>query len=337
MFLSKNPNGKYYIYYEKSNGNRTSKSTGTGIKKDAVKFLIKFQKELEEKENQKFIPIKLKDFAFNFLRYSEPFYTSKTMEVYKATFNFLKKHFGENTQLSELTTPKVEEYLFTRLKQSSIFAARHDLANLSCAFNKAVRDGHLLSNPCKGIRRFKIPEKQPLFYTKEDMKKLLGAIDDQDLRDLTLFAVNTGLRQMELITLVWNQMNFDERFFILDNRNHLTKGKRVHTLPLNDTAFEIIIKRFQNRSDKFENVFWFNNHIIEQKFLSRYYKKFILAANLNPKLNFHSLRHTFASWLVQKGVSIYTVSKLLCHADIKTTQIYSHLRSEDLRAATNLL
>ena len=55
------------------------------------------------------------------------------------------------------------------------------------------------------------------------------------------------------------------------------------------------------------------------------------------KLNFHSLRHTFASWLVQKGGSIYTVSKLLYRTDIKTTQIYAHLRRDDLKATTDLL
>jgi site-specific recombinase XerD len=47
-------------------------------------------------------------------------------------------------------------------------------------------------------------------------------------------------------------------------------------------------------------------------------------AEVNPGLNFHFLRHTFASWLVQKGVSIYEINKLLGHADIKTKQIYKH-------------
>ncbi len=59
--------------------------------------------------------------------------------------------------------------------------------------------------------------------------------------------------------------------------------------------------------------------------------------SLNSKLNLHSLRHTFASWLVQRGVSIYEVSKLLGHSDIIVTEIYSHLRAEDLRESVNLL
>jgi len=257
------------------------------------------------------------------------------MEVYKATFNILLRHFGD-IPLSELTTAKIEDYLHTRLKKS-IFVARHDLANLSCALNKAVRDGYLLSNPCKGIRRFKLPEKLPLFYSKEDFEKLLNAIEDQDIKDIALVAINTGLRQGELITLEWRQINLDERFLILDNRNHITKGKRVHTIPLNKTAYGVIQKRYENRSAKFENVFSIRGEIINQNHFSKEFKKYIIAAGINIKYNFHSLRHSFASYLVQKGVSIYTVSKLLTHADIKTTQIYSHLRREDLRSATDLL
>ena len=63
----------------------------------------------------------------------------------------------------------------------------------------------------------------------------------------------------------------------------------------------------------------------------------IIGSSLNPQLNRHSLRHTFASWLVQAGVSIFEVSKLLGHSDIRVTEIYSHLRAEDLLNSVNKL
>jgi site-specific recombinase XerD len=85
------------------------------------------------------------------------------------------------------------------------------------------------------------------------------------------------------------------------------------------------------------NVFTLFDKPIDQGWLSRDFKHYVLNAGLNPKLNFHSLRHTYASWLVQAGVSIYIIQQLLGHADISTTAIYSHLRREDLTIAVTQL
>ena len=150
-----------------------------------------------------------------------------------------------------------------------------------------------------------------------------------------LFAVNTGMRQGEMITLEWSQVSFKDRIVILDNRNTLTKSKRVRTIPLNINSLQILRKREELKTT--ELVFTFSNNKIKPDYLSRKFKGYIKSAGLNLKLTFHSLCHTFASWLVQRGVSIYEVSKLLGHSDVKVTEIYSHLRAEDLRDSVNLL
>ena len=84
-------------------------------------------------------------------------------------------------------------------------------------------------------------------------------------------------------------------------------------------------------------VFTYLNKPFTQDFVIHRFKKHVRGAKLNDRLNFHALRHTFASWLVQKGVSIYIVSKLLGHADVTTTQIYAHLQTDDLRDVVNSL
>jgi len=152
---------------------------------------------------------------------------------------------------------------------------------------------------------------------------------------LILFAINTGLRQMELITLEWDQIDFSSRSLILDNQVNITKSKKVRNVPLNKSALEILVNR--NRVTKVGRIFTYKAAAINQDFISKKFKKFVVKAKINTDFNFHSLRHTFASWLVQRGVSIYEVSKLLGHADIKTTQIYAHLRSDDLRNAVERL
>ena len=66
-------------------------------------------------------------------------------------------------------------------------------------------------------------------------------------------------------------------------------------------------------------------------------KKIITVNKLNQSLHFHDLRHSFASNMATKGVSIFIIKELSGHQDVKTTQIYSHLRTENLRASINLL
>ena len=154
-------------------------------------------------------------------------------------------------------------------------------------------------------------------------------------KDLVIVAANTGARQMELLTLEWNQVNFEDRYLILDNRSHITKGKKIRTIPANEKVIEVLQKRWSSRKETINNVFTYKGLPIKQDFLTHKFKKYVIRSGAHPKLNFHSLRHSFASWLVQANVSLYVVSKLLGHADIKTTEIYSHLSREDLRDATN--
>lgn len=334
MFLSKKPSGVYYIVYTKFDGKRALKSTFETKKPEATKKLIEFSKRLDFIEQNKVIPITLKNFYWEFLKYSESVHTNKTTLTHHTTKRFVINYFGENIQLKDITKKSFHEYLLHRMKESSIYSARRDHINFSSAMSKAVLDGYLITNPCKGIKRFKIPEKQPLFYTKEDLSNLLSAINDIDMQHITEFAFNTGLRQGELINLTWDQIDFNTKILTLNNRESLTKSKRVRSIPLNETALNILKERLKQNHNF---IFTLNKEKIRQVNFSQKFKRYVHKAKLNPKLNFHSLRHSFASILIQKGASIFHVSKLLGHSDIKTTMIYSHVRTEDLRETTNLI
>jgi site-specific recombinase XerD len=266
--------------------------------------------------------------------YSESVHKLNTTKTFKSSFNSLQRYYG-NVSLDAITKVSLMEYFQHRIKISSIYRARVDLINFSSAFNMAVADNYLTTNPCTGIKRFKIPEKLPLYFSQAELAKLLANIDNADLRDVAMFAVNTGLREMEIISLTWDQIDLPGRVVILSNQSHVTKSSRVRNVPLNKTAMDVLMQR-KGAGDG-SLVFTYKGRRIHQNHFSGKFKKYILRSGLNPKYNFHSLRHTFASWLVQAGVSIYEVSKLLGHADIKTTQIYAHLRSDDLRRSVELL
>jgi integrase len=332
MFLSKRNSGVYHLYYHKADGKLTSISTKAKIKSKAHLFLIDFTRQLEEKKNQKTIPITLHKFAFEFLKHSEAVHTYWTNFGYKQTFRFFKKYFSD-VRLTEISARDISGYIESRINTASVYQARKDLINISAAFNWAIPQGYLLENQCRSVKKVRIPQKLPLFYSQADFDKLLAVINNDDIRDMVILAVNTGMRQMELIKLQWNQINLVDKIVILDNQHHITKSKRVRTIPLNAKAFQVLQKRDKTMS----RVFLFNGQPMIQHALSMKFAEYVNLSGINTKLNFHSLRHTFASWLVQAGVSIYEVSKLLGHSDIKTTQIYAHLRGDDLRRSVELL
>lgn len=335
MYLSKHSNGTYYIYYEDSKGKRRSKTTGTKHKKEAEKFFTHYRKKIEAESLLDVPLISLKEYSFQYLRRSEPFMTWGTIKGYQATLRIFLEHFG-NLYLTDFNSRMIEDYLFTRAKKSSIYQARKDLIGLSAMFNKAIKDGYLIKSPTAGVKRIKLPEIQPTFLTKDEYEKLIIAMyENEDMRDLTIFAINTGFRQMEIITLTWRQIDFKNRMAILDNKTSMTKSKRVRSMPLNTDALQVLQKRYDNRKDDIENVFTMFGNPLNPNTLSQHFKKYVYKSKINPKIHFHTLRHSFASFLIQEGVSIYVVSKLLGHADIKTTQIYAHLRTDDMISAVN--
>jgi len=334
MYLSKRSNGYYYVYYNQSNGKRTCRSTKQKKKTDAVKFLSEFEKNLKAKAAAQ-VQVPLIDFAEEFLSYSLTIHSINHTKSIRTTFNEFIKVIG-NPSTRELNKSIMQNYFQQRLKFVSAYTVRRDVANFSSAFNWAISKNYLNENPCKGIRKPKLPEVLPLFFTEQQFEILINAVEDPDLKDLFNFAVLTGLRQGDLITLRWSQINFKDNTVILDNRNSLTKSRKVHSIPLNITALQILTER-ELRVKESDFVFTYKNKIIKQDFISKKFKKYVKKAKLNPRLSFHSLRHTFGSWLIQRGVSLYQVSKLMTHADLRVTQIYSHLRNEDLRKAVELL
>ncbi|MBA4405692.1 hypothetical protein C0389_00290 [bacterium] len=308
------------------------------MKTEALKFLSRFEIELAERKKKNHVSIALRDYCDNYQVHSKSHHTPGTHKGYRFTLSLIKTFLGD-VSLVEVSALRMSEYFAWRIKTSSIYQARKDLIVLNSLFNKAVAEGYILQNPCRNIKRIKIPQKQPLFFSEKEFQNLIASISDKDILDIVIFAVQTGLRQMELITLRWNQINLNERYVILDNIQHLTKSKRVRTIPLSHLAFEILSRRIadQLRNLHPEYVFNYHFHPHTQSTLTHKFKEFLRGSGINPKLTFHSLRHTFASWLVQRGVSIYEVSKLLGHSSIAVTEIYSHLRAEDLRNAIEKL
>jgi len=103
---------------------------------------------------------------------------------------------------------------------------------------------------------------------------------------------------------------------------------------MSNAVFEMMAQRAVTKGFS-ESVFHSGGTGLKHSFVQRKFKRYVRQSGLNDALKFHSLRHTFATWLVQGGVNIYEVQKLLGHSDIRTTEIYSHLAASELHSAVN--
>lgn len=128
------------------------------------------------------------------------------------------------------------------------------------------------------------------------------------------------MRRGELLNLRWQDVDLQRRLIhIQSTPTFRTKQGRKLVIPLNDTAFYML-----------------NGKQIFDGRLTHAFKKAVRRAQLEKDgLHFHSLRHTFASWLVQHGASLYKVQKLLGHSSSKVTEIYSHLQPEQMHSTVN--
>jgi site-specific recombinase XerD len=332
MFLSKRSNGVYYLWFWDESGKRSKVSTKTHSKPEAQRFLSEFiQKGKEQKSRQS--TILLSQFQAEFLTYSTSNHSPKTTRSYKTAFREFIRIVGDKG-IRNVTVRDIEQFLSVKKQEASERTARAYFVTLASAYQTAIRWKYLHTNPFRSVEKPRLPEKLPVYLSKDAFRTLQSVTEDSDLRELFQLAVSTGMRLGEILNLQWTDIDQTRKLIRVGNsEGFTTKSKRGRNIPMSDQLSEIMVLRKGRASS--ELVFHLNGKKHREEFVSKRFKASVRKAGLDDKLHFHSLRHTFASWLVQDGVSLYEVQKLLGHSNISVTQVYSHLQPEKLHSTVN--
>ena len=340
MFLLKR-DGIYHLEYFDVQENRTRRiSTKHRIKRDALKFLSEF--ENNSKIKKVINHILLEDFEKKYSEHVKANLSNKYFLNVKLSFRQLIDHTG-NIPITKLNYQLFDNFFtqtFSRTKQGAVTYYRI----LKSAFNRAVQWEYLAENPIVKIKLPKIPQNHPSFLSEIELQIILSKEKNTLLKDIYIFAFNTGMRITEIVYLKWDQISFEERNIrVMNTEEFTTKGKRERIIPMNEKVFSILQKMVPKIIDiqKSNYVFKNNRRRFNSEYISKSFKEAVKEAAkenlIDTKIHFHDLRHSFASNLAQKGVSLYVIKELLGHTDIKTTLIYAHLKPENLRNAVELL
>ena len=244
------------------------------------------------------------------------------------------KGFVEVDRLKNITHLQIEKYKNWRRETLLPSSVNRELAVIKAMFNRGVEWGFLGRSPAIAVKKFKEPKRQAHFFTKAEVAKMLEK--GGTLRPMVTFLVNTGLRLDELRHLTWADISVERRILTIQAKDDWQpKDYEVRHIPLNAAALKAL-NELDGSRDPREPVF--SDHAgnyYRSDFLTHRFKKFLRGLKIEGSL--HSFRHTFASHLIMKGADLYSVSKLLGHSSIKTTEIYAHLAPDHLKAAVERL
>ena len=224
--------------------------------------------------------------------------------------------------LRNLTVEHIERYLDSILKNYTRRCANAHLTAIK-SFCRWASENQGLDNPAMKIKMLKEDPPKRRILSEEEYEKILNVCQG-DEANIIKFLANTGLRASELQSLKLNNISYSGRSLQISG-----KGRKARVVPLNLTAQSCITK----------------NDKPDINFLKSYEHRnalFALCKRLSRKAGVpvagpHSYRRFFATQLMRKGVSIYKISKLLGHSEVRTTEIYLSCSIEDLEGTTDVL
>lgn len=334
MFLSRRLNGVYYLWFIDESGRKRKVSTGCKMKTDAFKFLKSYN-QVEAEQREKLRNISLSEFMQELLAYSSGVHRLKTQTCFRTAFREFIRITGDK-QLKKISIKDIESFLSQKKLEASGHTARFYYVTLRSAFERARLWNYLEVNPFNKVEKPKTPELIPLFFTKRDFNLLLTTIVENELRELVIIAAYTGLRLGELLALEWSDVDFKKRLLQVRNKQTFkTKSGKNRVLPMAEVVYYTLIKRFGSLTSEHSLIFQNSGKRWNADYISKQFKKYVRASGLNERLHFHSLRHTFCSWLAESGISLYAISKLAGHSSVQTTETYAHLQSDSMHSLIN--
>ncbi len=253
------------------------------------------------------------------------------LKISKNSEHTIRAYVKSNEKLLEETKkqPKqineddVKMYIANNLDKSSSSSVILFLAAIKFAYSTILK-----KDPTVDIKRPKREKRIPTVLTKEEVKKLLDSYDTRKSTLMTSMLYACGFRVSELINLKVKDLNFDEKI------GHVKQGKgkkdRIFNIP--DFLRKDLEKQVKKqREENQEYLFTGPKGQLTTRNLQKMIQKAAKRAGIQKEVHPHTLRHSFATHLLENGTDIRKIQELLGHASLSTTELYTHISTKELK------
>lgn len=321
---------KLYLVPEKSAKDR-AKNRETMQLAEAIK-----SQKIIDLQNGRFGFSNTKSLDINFIDYFQKIVDKKKESSrsdmyynYKATLEHLKKYCRRNTTFRDVDKDFVEGWkgylhhankLNTKKETKLSANGKHLYWTKFCSvLTQAKKDKIIIDNPADQVEAIKAQESERVYLTIEDLRKMINTECHYPIvKQAFLFSCLTGLRKSDVQDLEWRELSKVGDMWRITFRQIKTQG--LQYLDISDEARSFLGEQEDHKpTDKIFADFKYSD---KTNFALR---EWAASAGVHKHITYHSSRHTFALLLLNQSTDIYTVSKLLGHTSVRTTQIYSHI------------
>lgn len=256
---------------------------------------------------------------------------------------YLIRVMGAEPTVGRVETPHIKDFLGylqgDRGYKSSTLS--RTIASIRVFFEFCVQEAHIEASPATHIHNPKMPRKLPIYLVESELKKLLAAPQHSDVWGCRDFAILvtlgfTGMRRQELVGLNLDSIDFERRTVRV-----FGKGSKERLIPMNPLVMSALTASLDVRPATGDPKAVFLNRSgrrLTGRSIHGIVKKYVRKAGITKlKISPHKLRHTFATLLHINEVDIIEIQKLLGHASVTSTQIYTHTNTSKLRTAVERL
>lgn len=284
---------------------------------------------------------KIEDFS-NFLKFEKNF-SGNTLDAYMRDVRKLESFtISELDNLSpqNITYENLQEYIYQLSKNKiSERSQARAISSIKAFFKFLLEDDYRTDNPATLLEGPKLGLYLPDTLSEEDINRIIACIDnstDIGKRNKCILEVlyGCGLRVSELIDLKISNINFKESYIMVEG-----KGEKTRLVPLANTTAEFIksyIHTVRNKTKinkKYEDTLFINSRgtNMSRVIVFIIIKELTQKAGISKSISPHTFRHSFATHLLQNGADLRFIQEMLGHSSITTTQVYTHLKTEELR------
>lgn len=263
--------------------------------------------------------------------------SNSNYQAWKASFNHFTLFFGDKIMSHQLNSSHVKKYRDYLLKAKttrgnsekklSINTASSYYKNFIAVLKLAYKEKLITENLAENAEYIKEQETFRQYLTEEELGILWNTeIKLEKVKHMAIFSALTGLRFVDVNNLEWKDVfNDNHQNYYINLREQKTKS--IHNHPISKTAYEILKRQKTNDGFVFGNMKYHD--------ITRPLKDWITKSGINKKISYHNFRHSYATLQLANGTDIYTVSKLLGHKNVSTTQIYTKVLDKNKIEAAN--